>query len=105
MCLLNEIIFHILSQSGHVAKLMRFLEPYRGSAASPKDACRFLKASVPLENARFGRHKMGSAKAPPSGIQVELNFSSLEAHFVCEDIWFLAYGFFRNLEALKAEPL
>jgi hypothetical protein len=60
LCVLpSEVILHILSQRGHVAKPMCFIEPNRGSAASPKDARRLSKASLPLENEGFARHNGG----------------------------------------------
>jgi hypothetical protein len=72
----SEVILHILSQSGHVAKPMRFLEPNRGSAPSPKDARRISKASLPLRKRTIPE----VGEAPPSGTLVKVNFSRLEGH-------------------------
>ena len=62
--LLSELILHILSQSGHVAKPMCFIEPNRGSAASPKFARRFLKASLPLRKHTFRTGRRRSPHPP-----------------------------------------
>jgi hypothetical protein len=103
----SEVILHILSQSGHVAKPRRFLEPSRGSVASPKDARRISKASVPLENALnacpHGGRRRPPAPHPPSGTLVKVNASRLEGHFACDNTWFSEDELFGNPEARKAE--